>query len=282
MEMGRIGEHLDYHQMKTGSVRYCLNEIEVRLDDYDNERLESRVLQALRLNDVAARLEYEWVVSVRDRSDGIREGTVEIDNKIDRTVTAIYRVANTNAELPSDRVQTDLAEELVRELFPRGVTPITSVRFERQHEHVERLLGRLREDFSNHVTALGLDAQVDALEKLHKRFEEQIEATSNDAVRFDQVEAARVAGQDAFHKVLYTIYADYCDDDDVRRELLRPVEEQQRRIERYVNRRGEIPEVDPESGEPTAPVAENPESFSKIGSAHGLGTSSSLSPSEFE
>jgi hypothetical protein len=248
--MTRIGDRLDYYQMKVSAIRYCLKQIDAMLDDVENPRLQEKVDEAMELNDRAAELEYDWD-NRKKRRRRARQGSRETDDKIDRTLSAIYQVVQNNIELAAEGRSTELARELKDDLFRNGVYPITSATFERQHMHVEQILERLDDKFAEHVDVLGLENFVDRLAELNETFGEQLKIVDEDAISFDEVQAARVEGREAFHKVIHVIFGDYVDDPETRRKLLGPVERIDERIGRYVSRRGQIPEVDPDSGEPT-------------------------------
>ncbi len=248
--MARIGEHLDYYQMKTGSILYCLREIRDRLDGVDNERLASKVEEALELNERTSELEYEWTMT-KDSTINAQEGAKETNNKIDQTLSSIHDIIEANAESEVEGPNKERAVEMKESLFPSGVYPITSSRYQQQHMHVEQLLDRLEGEFSTHVDALGIGHLVDSLAELQATFGNQLSLDGEDTVTFDEVESARAEGRDALHKVIFIIYGDYCDDPETRQHLLAPVEYQNEQIGRHMERRGTIPEVDPDSGEPT-------------------------------
>jgi hypothetical protein len=248
--MPHLGDRLDYYQFKVSGARYCLKEIDAMLDEIDNPRLQEKVDEAMELNDRAAQREYDWD-NRKKRRRRARKGSNETDDKIDRTLSGIYDVVETNAELAVDSESKRLAEELRDELFPKGVFPITSATFERQHMHVEQLLERLTGRFTEHVDVLGLESVVDRLADLNETFDKQLQIVDEDQITFDEVQAARVEAREAFHKVIHVIFGDYVDAPETREKLLGPVERMDERIGRYVKRRGQIPEVDPDSGEPT-------------------------------
>ncbi len=251
--MGRIGEMLGLYEFDTQSILYASRQVKSRLEPYGNARLEDLVDEALQLTDVAADRELDWD-SRKDATPQNRAEATRTDNRIDKTLSAIHQVIVTRAQLGPESEQGRMAREMRSELFPSGVYPLTSPRFQRQHMHVEKLLERLEGPFSEHVDVLGLGQFVEQLAELNETFGDQIETGGDDEVTFDQVREARVEARDAFHRVVFAIFGDYCKEPETREDLFAPIRAQNERIGRYIDRRGETPTVDPDSGEPTDPT----------------------------
>lgn len=257
-----LEERLAMYQPKVSSMQYSTSEVKRKLSDYDDQRLEEIVQEAVEDIDHAAELEFAWNTSKSARSDA-RAGSVETDNKIDRTISSIHRVAKAIADAPGESTKKEYAQRLVDEVFPEGVYPITSVEFQEQRMHVDELLEKLTGEYADCIDALGLNDELATLQDLQETFREQLSMVDHEAVTFDQVQAARVEARESFYRMVAVIMGNYCDQPEAFRDLMEPIDQQQEKIERYVTRRGEIPEMDPESGEPSEPTPdESPEDSS--------------------
>ncbi|MFB6350977.1 MAG: DUF6261 family protein, partial [Bradymonadaceae bacterium] len=93
-----------------------------------------------------------------------RKGTQRLDNQIDETLSAMLQAVGAFGNLPEEIDKRRRADELVDELFPEGVFPITSETFNNQHAHVDRLVDQLNGEFSEHIAILGLEEMVQKLE----------------------------------------------------------------------------------------------------------------------
>ncbi len=272
-----LEERLTMYQQKVSSMQYSAQEVKRKLSDYDDQRLEEMVHKAVEQINRAAEFEFSWSTSKNARSDA-REGSVETDNKIDRTISSIYQVARAIAETPSDSPKKEYAERLADEVFPNGVYPITSVEFQEQRMHVDELLGKLTGEYAECIDELGLSDELATLQELQETFREQLSRVDHEEVTFDEVQAARVEAREAYHRMVAVIMGNYCDDPECFRDLMEPIDQQQDKIRRYVTRRGEIPEVDPESGEPTEPTPDDQPTDAPDGDTSDGDTSDSDQP----
>lgn len=255
LDKQKTGDWFGMYQPKTSSIQYSLDEMSTRIVAYDNPRLEAMLDDAIELTSEAAEAEY---VYQRDRDDSrsARRGAVETDNKLDRTISTIHRIAKAIADSPAECDEKNCAETLLGEVFPNGVYPITSKKFEEQRMHVRELLDELNGEYREPIETLGLEPQVETLASLYETFDEQLSLADREEVTYDEVQAARAEAREAFYRVVAVVLGDYCDDQEALDDLMEPVLHQQRKIAEYVQRRGEIPPVDPESGEPTEPTGQ--------------------------
>ncbi len=251
-EKQTIGDWLEAYQQKTGSRQYVLDRMSERSDDYEDPRLEEMLAVAIRRTKKCAEFEYAWT-RTKDSQTSARRGAAETDNAIDRTISTIHQVAKAMADTPGECDEKSCSKKLLAEVFPNGVFPITSKSFEEQRMHVAELIDELNSEYRDEIETLGLESQVETLESLYETFDEQLDLADHEEVTFDEVQAARVEAREAYHRVLAVVLGNYCDDPEALNDLMEPVIHQQKKIARYVRRRGEIPEVDPESGEPSDP-----------------------------
>lgn len=245
--METLSDFLDMYKFGNGSTLFCLKDMRKKAEAANNTELVDRVDAALALSNEARQKNYDWTMQKR-RVPSSRGAAAERDVQIDRTLGQIYDIVKAFSAMENDLPQKEAAATLKEELFSQGVTPIMHSTFEEEHALVDELLDRLRSDYSADVSLLGIDALVDTLEQLNKKFGRELNITNDEAITFDQVSAARVAAEEAFHKVIFHAIGDYLDDDDTRQAMLAAVIDQQDRIARYRKRRGGIPSVDPDTG----------------------------------
>jgi hypothetical protein len=245
--METLSDFLDMYKFGNGSTLFCLKDMKQKAEAANNTELVDRVDAALALSNDARQKNYDWTMQKR-REPSSRGAAAERDVQIDRTLGQIYDIVKAFSAMENDTPQKEAAARLEKQLFSQGVTPIMHSTFEEEHALVDELLERLRSDYSADASTLGLDALVDTLEQLNEKFGRELNITDSEAITFDQVSAARVAAEKAFHKVIFHAIGDYLDDDDTRRSMLAAVIDQQGRIARYRKRRGGIPSVDPDTG----------------------------------
>jgi hypothetical protein len=200
----------------------------------------------------AAKIRFDW--DNRKKMEPLRrKGAVESDARVDRAISAIFDTAAAYKDFDPSSRYYKLAVELIEDVFPDGVWPITSVRYELEHIKVNELLERLRGPLAAHVDELNLGLFVDRAERLNDEYGGNLSSLNNQAVDYDDVEAAEHAAIEAYFEVVLVIWAAYIDDRATRARLLAPVEEQNKRIAEYYKERSLIPEVDPETGEVIEP-----------------------------
>ncbi len=250
--MSLIGDRFNYRQLGTGAIRYCLNKQGEMVENLDNTRLADQIREALGLNKEAGHIELEWK-NERDNRSTARNEAAAVDDKLDRTLSSLHDVIVANAKLDTECRQRALAREMRDELFPAGVYPVTSSKYDEQYMHIADLLELIDASFTEHVEALGIEAMVESLRELNATFGEQLDLANDEQVTFDDVREARRKGREAFHKVIAMILGDYANQPDIREQLLAPVEAQDERVAREYRRQGEARDVDPETGDPTGP-----------------------------
>lgn len=246
--IANVGERLDYYKVSTGSRLYSLRQVRQRLQGVDKPRLLDRVERAIQANEEAARLNYDWRMRKRQKPLG-RKGAAEVDAKVDKMLSAIHSAIEGYLVFDDQPALVEAATALKTAVFPEGVYPISSIKYEDQHAATNELLGRLDGELDAHVATLNLQPHVDRLRKLNQEFGRALASSGQGQLSFDKVEAARRAGSNAFHVVIATILGDYAEDLETLARLLGPIEEQNERARMYYKRRGTMPHVDPDTGE---------------------------------
>ncbi len=243
----------DLYRFKTGARRHVLRKLIEMGESLQNERLVQLAREALEINQNTGQLEMTWDNQKKTRSEA-SSGAVATDNDIDKTLSSLKDVLDAKATMATESRERRLAREMREALFAAGVHTITSMRFGEQHARVADILDRIDREFTEHAEALGLEALLESLTELNEKFGRQIELAEVDEVSYDEVQASRAEGREAFHNVLFAVCGDYADDPETRRKLMAPVKIQNERIGRYIGRQTEAPDVDPDSGEPTDPT----------------------------
>lgn len=251
-KIGRLAIFLALYKYSLGSLKYILTRTRERLEELGNQEAVQLVDGALEKHEVVVDTKYRW--NQTKREDRLkRQGTVELDDKIDETLSSILSVVEGFTKMPEGSQQCDCAEEIIDEFFPEGVYPVTSKPFDDQHTYVDGLVRRMRDEYSDHLETLNLVGLVDRLDELNEEFGRKLDPVGG--VEYDEVQAAYQEAEDAFHRAFVNILDAYSDDMETLNYVLEPLMEQRELTRRYQKRRGSVPPVDPESGEPV----ENPE-----------------------
>ncbi len=276
---GSISEWLSIYQLPIGAIGFCIAQMMVILRTLGNQEAIELAEKADKKHDRAAQLKYHWEQQ-KEQDPVASEGARELDDEIDRTLSLIHQGAEVFTGLNEDSRQKELAEELIGELFPSGVYPITSMSFAEQHDSVEFLVERFDGEFEEHVDELNLRALVEQLRELNDEFGGKLRADTEQIV-YDEVEAAHREAEEAFHQLIARLMADYANEMETFNEVMAPVHKQTELMRRHLKRRGSTPEIDPETGEPVEPSGDGNEPVNDGGSSEGDdGDSSEQSDSE--
>lgn len=239
---------LGYYQGTPGSRTYALRRTLPVAQQVGNQRVIDKVEIALDKYEVASRVNYRWEMTKTDDKQARRLAS-ELDVRVDRTVSRVYSFVKSHADRKRGGSTPAVAKELLADVFPGGVFPITSARYEDELAHIEVVIEKLEANYASDFAALGITELVDDLKVYHSDFAEALDVTDQDRVTYDQVLEATEEAEAAFQKVTFVIYGEFCDDDATRRKLLEHIEDQDERTRRYFQRRGRAPAVDPETGE---------------------------------
>ncbi len=267
----RPGDALSAYKMDDGSMRYAASEMIGPLEQRGKSALVDRAKSVVEKAETTIQLRYDWQHD-KHQDPLTREGTKELDGRIDRTISSLMNGADTYTTLEGDSEQRRLAEEFIDGLFSAGVAPITNKTYTEQHADVDELISRLRGEYAAHVDTLNLGMLVDQIEELNAEFGERLNPGGN-TVDYDEVEAASVEAEDEFHRLLVEIMAEFAEDLETMNRVLEPVFEQSERTRRHLRHRGSVPTVDPETGEPVDESESGPGGQSDGGSPNDEGDS---------
>lgn len=235
------------YQFPLAALMYCIVRIRQVLQSLNDSKAVEECHEVEAKIERARTIQYDYEKQ-KDQDSMRRQGAKRIDNEIDQTLSSIANVVEEFASVGSGE-SSRLADEVRQDLFPSGVFHITSKSFDEQHLTVDELLGRLNGEYAEHVEKLNLRTMVDRLEDLNEEFGEVLEPAA-DHIEYDEVEAAKVEAEEAFNLLVARIMADYGEDMETFNRIMEPVREQSEWARRQYRRRGTIPPVDPETGEP--------------------------------
>ena len=239
---------IDHYDQGSGSMLFCLRDMKAVAARWGWTDLEVRIDHATDACRIVRRVNYDWR---QHKMSGptTRTDSVGLDVEIDHALSHLAATARGFAESSFDSAARTAGRKLTAEVFPRGVFPITSLKYEEEHHAVAELVDRLHNDYPGEVAALALTEVVDGLAQLNDRFGRAL-GEIDVPITFDQVEEARVSAREAFAKVFILALSKTLDDPDKRHELLAAYYDQQARIAHYYDRRGNTPAMDPATGEP--------------------------------
>lgn len=269
----RISELIDLYKFSLGAIAYCVVRMKTVLTDLGDDKAVQLAEEAKAKQERAQQMQYDWEKQKREDST-LGERARRLDDKIDKTISGMFRSAKGLAEMDVDNEASRLASELVDDLFPSGVFHITSKSFDDQYSTVNALLDRLKGEYAEHVDTLNLRAPVEKLGELNEEFGGELDPLG-DEIEYDEVEAARADAEEAFHRLIARVMCEHSSDMETFNRIMQPVAEQAERARRHYKRRGTIPEIDEESGEPVEDTEQNNDSPDDL---EGEGQNSGGSP----
>jgi hypothetical protein len=235
------------YQFPLGALMYCIVRIREMLQALNDSKAVEECDEVEAKIERARTIQYDYEKQ-KNRDSMRRQGAEKIDNQIDQTLSSISSIVEEFASVDGGETGRR-ADEMRQDLFPSGVFHITSKPFDEQHLTVDELLGRLNGEYAEHVEKLNLRTTVDRLEELNKEFGDMLEPAS-EHIEYDEVRAAKVEAEEAFNLLVARIMADYGEDMETFNRIMKPVREQSEWARRQYRRRGTVPPVDPETGEP--------------------------------
>lgn len=253
--MTRLADMVQLRKFTSGRAAFAARQVAALAKTGGEADLEAEALSVIDSTQTALSQRREWAKGV-SAATGARAGgkAVELDNRVDRLVSAIYNNAHSFVRsMDDDAPEVSQAKELIAELFPRGVADITGLAFEDEAAAVDLLLKDLRSRFAPHAQALGLTPLVQRLSEMNSAFNDALAQTQPARVSHDQVTAAEAATQERLAALSVSIMAEHRGDEPEviarRTALLAPILDQDERIADALRRHRPVNDVDPETGE---------------------------------
>lgn len=245
-----ISSYFGIYELTPSAIGYVARQVREKLvQEGAPQEIVDRTDECEETATSAQRAQYDW--RQKKKAEPRRENRAsKIDAKLDQSVSSLFKGLKTQLDLPPDSTRHQLAREVIDDLFPEGVYPITSLRYEDEHGAVQVMLNRLDAKYSQHISQLGLDEHVALVTDLNDKYGEVLTHTDDSHLTYADVRAARKEANARYRELLVVILAEYVDDDEARARVTGPVRSQNEWTARYYKRRGESPEVDPETGDP--------------------------------
>lgn len=202
-----------------------------------------------------AALESAWGVTQAEVETRPRE----IDPQIDRNLLLIDQILRHYADQGGEVGR--YAGALVAALFPHGVSHHIRLPYIDQLAANERVLSTLEAaERQTWVERLGLRMLVASLRELNEVFGHALRLREQEAaVTFADVRAARERGQALLLEIVARVLGRFptAADAETRTALLQPIADQNEEIRLYRRRRRRVVDIDPSTGEPTEPIADD-------------------------
>lgn len=241
-------EIIDAYEQDTGSQLFVLLDMRAKAEAAGLDPLVPFIDEAIdNCNETRSR-EFDWN-QAKVSGPVRRREAVQIDVKIDRTLGQIHTIIETYAETEVESPQRQAARTLKKHVLPRGVFPITSLKYEAQHAAVGEFIDRCDNEFPDQINTLGLTGLLTTTRELNDDFGRLL-AIHDDQITFDEVLAARSTAEASYARVLMAVMVETFGQPELRQDLLSAFKDQQARIANYRKRRGASPTIDPDTGEP--------------------------------
>ncbi len=182
----------------------------------------------------------------------------EADRAFDTCVGGIDQLLSSAPRIwGPEHANAEQARLLRAQFFPAGVRELTTLSWVDEVSEGRRIVRVAESD--EWKSAVASARIVEAVERLRAVTEELNDVLSRDPVGllFSEVRGARAKGQGYLRSIIAKCIGDYpnptAEDEAARLELLAPVMDQDDQILFYNRRRRPVPDIDPETGDETAP-----------------------------
>jgi len=258
---------LTFYAFSTGRRTFAMQQLHKVAKDMKLAALATHVAAAIKNDRKTYDLELAWASSQRAPAAPSADAgkAKRVDAQVDRALTALRDAAQAQRDGADPAAEKDLVssiDAMLTSLFPKGVGDVTSLSFVDELNAVDRIVAKLRGEHAALVADLGLGRLTERLAKLAVEYRAALEAPSAGGPRFDEVRAARAAGQERMLEAVAMILGAYPhgtkEDVAARRALLAPILEQNEAIRQYLRSRRAVEDVNPDTGDldPSAPPPE--------------------------
>lgn len=228
--MRSVEEWLKMYVHPTGIRLFAARETEKAAHALGDAEVAAWAADVVAADTHAQQLELEWL-GKKDKNTKVRERAMEVDNQVDRALGGLYNhFTGLRDRLPPGHVHQKMAAALIKDVFPKGVYPITTMPFEQEHSAIDGILEKLANHFAADITTLGATIFFDHLLETHTEYGEVLSILNSEPLTFAAVKAARLTGQRLYSGLVVRILAKYFDDEVTRNKLLKTIEDQEERI----------------------------------------------------
>ncbi len=245
----------------TGRRLFAMAQVQAVARDMGLTPLVKHLASAIAQDQKTHQLEIAWAMAQHaPPKDGGRAKRVDV--QVDRTLVAIRDAvqAQIDGADASDKELVTQLEGMLAAFFPTGVVDVITLTFPDELAAVDRIVHKLKNEYATLAKEIGIERLAKHLTKLAADYRAALEETSEGGgPRFDEVRAARAAGQEKLLEAVAMIVGLFPSSTKehvaARTALLGPILKQNEAIRQYLRARRALEDVDPETGEidPKAP-----------------------------
>ena len=261
---------LTIYRQLTGHRLHSMRQVETLANRFNISVVSEHAARAIAHDTNVALMEAEYE-HINDRA---RHGQVagKRDGDVDRAATGTYSYLDVQIRMyGADSERGQAAIRLRDELYPNGPGAITSLPYIQQHERINVLLKRAKDDdLAADVARLPeFPELLDRLAILNSAYGQSLTLEAKRRLSREKLATARTRGQEYLAEVVVLILAHFAVNDetvpDAREELLAPILTQNEIIRRSRRRRRSPVDIDPDGpngpdGEPDDGSDDEPES----------------------
>jgi hypothetical protein len=258
--MTQVADLVQIRKLTPGRAAFAARLVRDLVHDGGEQEIAAEANQLITSAHAALTKRRAWAKG-RAAASAARAGgkAVELDNQIDRLVSAIYNNAQSFLRSMNEKEPEAVkAQELVSELFPRGAIDITHRAFEDEAAAVNLLVKDLQGRLASHAETLGLTPLVRQLASANATFTDALGQTPAGTVSYDVVTAAENDTQELLAGLVISIMSKYRGTEEAavtrRSQLLAPILEQDARVADALRRRRPVADVDPDTGREVDPT----------------------------
>jgi hypothetical protein len=248
-----IASLLTFNQLTPGRVLSALKSVREAAEPDERAVLEPWIDDAIQLARRLTRMRLLWRAQRTLRSQGSgRTGIQAVDGRVDGVLGSVVGLLERAAQyLPAAHPARTLAAELLEAHFPDGLGAVTSLQYEDELAAAEDLLEALFLDqYAPLVRDLGLGVWREVLQTLLPEYEANIGHRKGKGLAWSEVQALRLAVDEALGRVVAVILGTWpaADQGERRARLLRPIAAQSDAVSEAIRRRVRVKDVDAETG----------------------------------
>jgi hypothetical protein len=209
---------------------------------------------------LAFMLKFRGDQSAKDPTKVWPRQVVELDAALDRQVGNLHDLTKTMVAVYGGKPEGALWVRLQQAAFPAGAAYYTTQPYIEEAARVKTLLLELGSATWASLTASGVVAEtVAAVTEAHSAYSAEVSKFDElDKVTWDRVKALDLANHRRLCALVAGIVAGFTTDAELRKRLLAPVAQQDQEVYEALRARRRVLDVDPDTGEPIAPVAPAP------------------------
>lgn len=243
---------IDMYVLSTGRRIHALRQCRAVAEEANLPEIVKLIDRALKHDMKTRELDLMWGNSTAKQKD---DGALRVcDAKLDRLITATRDIplSHIAGSEPKDPLALKV-NAFVQDVFPAGVTAITSLPYVDQLTATEALIAKLKGQHAGLMKELGMTELVQKLTATSSEYAALQNAVVKGSLNFQDVRAARARGQRYLLQVVAMVSGTFFEDNEkhnhMRATLLRPILEQNDFIRAAQRARRTAEDVNPDTGE---------------------------------